>query len=216
MSVQRSALLRVITLGSIVWAGLAHGAPTAAPAAPAANSALASTSAPVEAMRSAVSESAMKLGALEPWQKKILEDELLQQPQELVREYRQAGAQFKVSIDEPLLKRLLVFYGPKVMGPLGNEQPRVAARVESEEGCASCASAVAMLRKLFNSRLDHRMVKPLWIKDSELPQSPPSSADEPELPVSDSCVALKVRGDFRELFWFALKVSQLKMRNRAR
>lgn len=131
------------------------------------------------ALKAVVTRLEAQPGGIAPWQKVLVEEEILHEPQNFVRESRQMGDQFKVAIDEVLLRRVLLFYGPT---HLGNEQPRLAARIEAQEGCEICTAASPPLKKLFQEQLDRRMARPVWFRDQELPNSAPSSAEEPEMP----------------------------------
>lgn len=176
--------LRMLVVGMLFVGVLPVAAAPAATAVPPVSAQPAAGQAGLlEATRTALQAVVTRLeaqpGGLAQWQKALIEQEVLLEPQNFVRESRQAGDQFKVTIDELLLRRVLLFYGPT---HLGNEQPRLAARIEAQEGCEICTAAAPALKKLFQQQLDRRMARPVWFRDQELPSSAPSSAEEPEMP----------------------------------
>ena len=130
-----------------------------------------------DAMRSTVRGLRGKFGELQPWQQKIFDQEILANPQDFVREYRQVGDRYKIDVDQVLIQKFLAFHAPDY---LGNAQPRFAVRVEADAGCSVCESAAPGLRKLFQSKLEVRDAKVVWFKDEEMPIA--ASGGVPELP----------------------------------
>jgi hypothetical protein len=124
-------------------------------------------------MRAAVKGIRGKFGELTPWQQKIYNDEIMAFPQDYVREYRQVGDRYKIDVDQVMIQRALVFHAPDF---LGNAQPRIATRVEADEGCSLCQGAAPVLRKLFQSKLEIREARAQWFKDEELPVASSSTA----------------------------------------
>jgi hypothetical protein len=115
------------------------------------------------------------LGELAPWQKTIFTDELLAHGEDFLKEHRQLGDKVQVTLDEALIRKVLSFYAPKV---LGNDQPRIAARIEAGERCKLCEDGVPVLKKLFQTRLDNRAMRPVWFKDEEMPSTPAQGTPE--------------------------------------
>ncbi len=130
-----------------------------------------------DAMRSAVRGLRGKFGELQPWQQKVFDQEILANPQDYVREYRQVGDRYKIDVDQVLIQKFLAFHAPDF---LGNAQPRFAVRVEADAGCSVCEAAAPGLRKLFQSKLEIRNAKAVWFKDEEMPIA--ASGGAPELP----------------------------------
>jgi hypothetical protein len=122
-----------------------------------------------ESVRSALYGFQSSLGELKNWQKRIFNDEIVANGQDFVREHRLIGDRVKVDLDETLIRRTLQFYAPEA---LGNEEPRVAARIEAAERCALCDSSVEPLKKLLQSRLEARGLRTVWFKDEEMPAAP--------------------------------------------
>jgi hypothetical protein len=119
-----------------------------------------------ESVRSALYGLQPSLGELTNWQKRLFNDEIVANGQDFVREHRLIGDRVKVELDEALIRRTLTFYAPQA---LGNDEPRVAARVEAAERCPLCDASVEPLKKLLQARLEARGVKPVWFKDEEMP-----------------------------------------------
>ncbi|MFN7685413.1 MAG: hypothetical protein ACK5QT_08385 [Oligoflexia bacterium] len=130
-----------------------------------------------EAITAALSGLKTELGQIAPWQKKIFDQEILPFGQDFVREQRlvstasQSPSQssIKIELDQALIRKALSFYAPQA---LSNAEPRVAARIEASEGCSVCTSAIEPLKKLIQARLENRGIRPVWIKDEEMPATP--------------------------------------------
>ena len=146
------------------------GAPQATPArAPAASEDFVNRK-----LRSAVEESASKLGELEPWQKKIFDEEAVPQFQRFIRDYRSsqthsgtAVSNFSVDIDLDSLKNYLRFYAPKVLSR-PEKETTVLMYLRSGENCEKCVAAGPGLRKLATARVQRRGFTPVWLTADDL------------------------------------------------
>jgi hypothetical protein len=128
-----------------------------------------------EAIKSALAAFKPSLGELTSWQKVIFTDEMLASGEDFVREHRQVGGRIQVTLDEALIRKSLLFYAPSF---IGNEQPRVAARIEAGERCPFCEEALPVLKKVLQPRLEHRAMRPLWFRDEEMPNTPAQGTPE--------------------------------------
>ncbi len=133
-----------------------------------------------EVLRGAVSAARTKLGTLQPWQQLLFTSEVLPQAESFVREYRPQGANYKVEVDEAMLRNYLAFFAPSL---LGIEQPLFLFRVESQPGCIPCSESVPSLRRLLESRMAGRGARLSWMKDGELPALSTLPKPLPEFPL---------------------------------
>jgi hypothetical protein len=120
-------------------------------------------------LKAALAESQSRLGALEPWQKKIFDEEAIPQYQRFVRNYRSAQthsgsavSNLEVDIDMESLKNYLRFYGPKSTGRT-EADTTVLMYLRSDDSCEKCVAAGPGIRKLAAARVLRRGLKPVWV-----------------------------------------------------
>ncbi|MGK5083204.1 hypothetical protein WDW37_07840 [Bdellovibrionota bacterium FG-1] len=117
-------------------------------------------------LKSAIIESEVRLGVLEPWQKKIFDEEVVPQYQRFIRDYRSsqthsgtANSSLAVDIDLESLKDYLRFYAPKALG-IAPKAPVLAVFLRMGEDCGEkCTDATEGLRKLLVARAVRRGFK---------------------------------------------------------
>src|SRR4051812_6455948 len=73
-----------------------------------------------EKLKDAVRESEPKLGTLEPWQKKIFEDEVVPSYQVFIKDYRSVGREISADVDVDSIRNYLAYYAPSVSKPKEN------------------------------------------------------------------------------------------------
>jgi hypothetical protein len=126
-------------------------------------------------LRNALAESESRLGGLEPWQKKIFDDEALPQYQRFIRNYRSgqshsgtAISAFEVDVDMDSLKSYLQFYAPKTLGRDEKNSNLVLLYLRAELSCEKCVAAGPGVRKLAQLRVERRGLMPVWLTADDL------------------------------------------------
>jgi hypothetical protein len=118
-----------------------------------------------DTLKASVVDSQKKLGVLEPWQKKIFEEEVLSQYQRFVQGYRASTSGVQVEVDLDGLRKYLAFYAPKSMN---RSEVKILVLLNVEESCSWCMQSVDAVRKLVKARLERRGFVPVWLKAEEL------------------------------------------------
>lgn len=117
-------------------------------------------------LQKALVDAAGRLPNLEPWQSRILNEEVVPQAQRFVRDYRAtANGNFTVDVDLETLKNYLKFFGPK---SLKKENPLFVVLVRGEEGCVKCEEAGPALRKIAKERIERRGSVPVFVGTDEV------------------------------------------------
>lgn len=119
-------------------------------------------------LKSAVIDAEKKLPPLEPWQKKIFDEEVLAHPSRFISDYKATGNQMEAQIDLPQLRNYLVFYGPKMLKGEGLGNFQILAYIKVPAQCASCLLSVDPIRKLAQARMERRGFTPLWVSPAEV------------------------------------------------
>ena len=104
-------------------------------------------------LKSSVSEEQAKLGIVEPWQKKIFNEEVLVDYTRFIKGYRSTGNVTTVDVDQDSLKKYLTFYAPRYYG---KTDLKVLVYVAGDAECAKCQASLTILRKSIKSRLERR------------------------------------------------------------
>jgi hypothetical protein len=125
-------------------------------------------------LKAALLESQTRLGELEPWQKKIFDEEAVPQYQRFIRDYRSsqthsgsAISNLAVDIDMESLKNYLKFYAPKTLKRT-EKDTAVLLYMRSGEGCEKCVASGPGIRKLVQARVLRRGFKPVWLSADDL------------------------------------------------
>ena len=100
-------------------------------------------------VRAAVIDSEAKLGKLEPWQKKIFDEEVVPQAQKFVRDF--TGTSAVVAVDA--IRNYLRFYAPLAFH---GEGQKAVAFVRSAFGCAGCDVGRERIEATVRQRLERR------------------------------------------------------------
>lgn len=117
-------------------------------------------------LQHALEDSLAKIPNIEPWQKRIFNEEVLAHPQRFVRDYRASGSgAMMVDVDMDGLRSYLRFHGPK---SLKRDTAPFLVLLREEEGCDKCKEADASLRKLVMERLERRGITPVWATPTEV------------------------------------------------
>lgn|GEM_PF-3669345 len=115
-----------------------------------------------------------KLGDLEPWQTKLFKEEVVQQSQKFVRDFRQSSSGLRVEIDYESIRNYLRFYGPKVFpGAKKREKPSIFIILQPDANCSKCSAAVAPVTKLIKERMDRRALTLSWASPDFSPELVP-------------------------------------------
>jgi hypothetical protein len=144
----------LLTVGAMacVASSMAIAAP---PAAVKANAAAADDSGPVaEQLKGAVRGAKASLGALEPWQSELFDQEVMPLYQRFIKDYRQSETGVNAVVDTDSLRRYLIFYGPKVSPDKKNV--KVGFFVRADSACAPCMAELSQVTQMVRARLERR------------------------------------------------------------
>jgi hypothetical protein len=118
-------------------------------------------------LKAALTEAQSRLGELEPWQKKIFDEEVVPQYQRFIRNYRasqthsgSAEGNLAVEIDFETLKNYLKFHAPSVMGE--KDSPLLIS-LRPGKDCEKCLAAEPVIRQLVVARVTRRGFKPVFV-----------------------------------------------------
>jgi hypothetical protein len=112
-------------------------------------------------LKSALNESIGLLGALEPWQKKLFDEEVLPNYQRFIRDYSST----RVDVDVVNLKNYLNVHAKK---SFKREHTNSVVFLHSEAACTKCTEATQGIHKLVKARLERRGFTPAWQTAEEL------------------------------------------------
>ncbi|MEK6704929.1 MAG: hypothetical protein AABZ06_04005 [Bdellovibrionota bacterium] len=118
-------------------------------------------------LKNAVMEETRKLGALESWQKRIFDEEVLTQHQRFIKDYRFSGPNAKVyaEVDVEGLKAYLRFYAPKVITA---ENFKALVCLRAEAGCDKCMESLKTVKKLVEQMLERRGLAAVFIDAGQI------------------------------------------------
>lgn len=116
-------------------------------------------------LKVALVEFQKELGTLEPWQKKVFDEEVVPQFQRFIRDYRAAQSSTQVDIDSENLKNYLRFYAPKV---LQRQSPQILVVLKTDASCAKCGESFEEIKNLVRERLERRGLVPVWMALQDL------------------------------------------------
>lgn len=111
-----------------------------------------------ELLKNAVVEAQAKLGELEPWQKKIFDEEVVPQHQRFIRDYRPTANGVLIDVDHETLKKYLAFYAPKA---LKREDAKILVYLRADESCTKCTESTDAVGRLARARLERRGFTPV-------------------------------------------------------
>lgn len=130
-----------------------------------------------ELLQQKVRESFSRLSDLEPWQRKLLGEEILPQYKRFVKRYSEGAGRVDAEIDVELIRSQLTFYGPHFFSV---REPQVHTWVVSIPGCEKCTEAQSKVMQVWKTRSARRGLISIWMK-SPLPQIDPEvEEDSPE------------------------------------
>ncbi len=135
-----------------------------------------------EALKTTVSNAQLKMGDLDPWQKKIFVEEAVPQYQRFIRDYRVQGSNVQAEVDLDILKKYLAFH----MNPKDNkkQETRLAVYVKGDGDCEKCSGSTSKLRSLVLSRVERRGFTPVFISPDDLNTATGKTFDEKVLSVA--------------------------------
>jgi hypothetical protein len=114
-------------------------------------------------VRSAVVDSQVSLGKLEPWEKRLFDEEVVPQSQKFVKDYTGAS----VVVDTELIRSFLRFYAPKVFHA---EAPKILVLVRAAPACEECQQSRPRIVALVRQRLERRGFVASWVTAEEAEQ----------------------------------------------
>ncbi len=121
-------------------------------------------------VRSAVVDAQKKLGELEPYQKRMFEDEVVPQAGFFVRNAQSTSSGLNVDVDVEAIRGFLSFYAPRTLGLDDPKKPaQVFVLLQTSEDCGKCKDASPEIRKQAVSTLEHRGIKAVFVGENELP-----------------------------------------------
>lgn len=117
-----------------------------------------------EALRSAVADTKKNLGSLEPWQKKIFDEEVLTEARKFIRDFRSTTAGIQVDVDREAIQHYLAFSASKAF-----KQPKVKLSVQLQlhPGCEVTSKTTESMKKLMRTRMENRGFLPLFQSTQE-------------------------------------------------
>ncbi len=138
---------------------------------PAVNLALAEQDAGVQAkLRQAVSNSIHRLGALDAMQKRIFEEEVLEDYSRFIKDYRPGpNGALSVEVDLENLRKYVQFHGARSVKH-GNR--KILVYVDPQKDCSKCESSREELVALLRNRLVRRMFEPEFVGTEVLLDQP--------------------------------------------
>ncbi|HAR42450.1 MAG TPA: hypothetical protein DCS07_07430, partial [Bdellovibrionales bacterium] len=116
-------------------------------------------------LKTMLTDAIVKIGELEVWQKKIVEDEVIPQYQRFIRDYRQTGNRVSGVADLEILQNYLRFYAPKT---LKFQNKKVLTILKVDTACTKCTASTPGIRDLVKNRLQRRGLVPVWLNDEEV------------------------------------------------
>lgn len=121
-------------------------------------------------VRAAVTDAQKRLGDLEPFQKRMFEDEVLPQAGLFVRNTQSTAQGLNVDVDVDAIRAYLSFYGPRSLGVDDPKNPLAGlALLSTAPDCTKCMDSLPLLRKQVASRFEHRGMKTIFASDEDLP-----------------------------------------------
>jgi hypothetical protein len=117
-------------------------------------------------LKSSVAQSIQKLGALQPWQKRIFDEEVVPQYSRFIKDYRNApGGGLSVEVDADGIRKYLAFYGP--LSVKKGEQ-KVIVLLVRESSCEKCTESFAGIQEVVKQKLERRGLAPVWLSSDEM------------------------------------------------
>lgn len=165
----------ILSLFGIFSVGIPQSSHAATPAHATAPAAMPSVSPDLgNRIQAYFSDARKELGALEPWQLKLFNEEAVPEYQRFVRGYRLSSASpsgaaaastFNADIDFESLRNFLRFYAPK---SLKREKPAMIAVLKPQSNCSKCVSSLPEIKSLVASRLERRGFRVIWVSAADL------------------------------------------------
>ncbi len=158
--------------GAIFTAGITA---IAAPPAPKGTPAAAKPAAPTAdrgvqgSLARAVSESAGRLGNLDPWKRRVFEEEVVPQYQRFIKDYRPGANGLVIEVDYDAILRYIAFYAPRTLKPTDPKQVKLVLYQRVEAGCARCVGAADRIRQLMKPRAERRGFHVIWLAGEDIP-----------------------------------------------
>ncbi len=129
------------------------------------------------ALARAVSESEPRLGQLDPWKKRIFDEEVVPQYSRFIKDYRPGANGLVIEIDYEAILRYIAFYAPRTLKPADSKTVKIALFHKVDPTCERCMAAHEKVRSLMIPRVDRRGFQPFWISQDDLPSIELSGPD---------------------------------------
>ncbi|MBI2712352.1 MAG: hypothetical protein HYX41_05775 [Bdellovibrio sp.] len=113
-----------------------------------------------EADKKKVAEFQKNLEPLDPWQRKIFQEEVIPQFQKFF-----TTGTGPVTLNEERIRQYLTFYGPKATQA---KDPKFLLYLGWDDTCEKCRSAERIIRPLVRGRVTRRGFQPAWVERSEV------------------------------------------------
>lgn len=111
-------------------------------------------------VRAAVADSESRVGKLEPWQKKIFDEEVVPQYRKFVRDFSGSSA----IVDVNSIRNYLRFYGPAAFH---GSNHKILVYYRTAQGCDACAVGRDKIQADLKNRLERRGLEPVWLTPEE-------------------------------------------------
>lgn len=137
-------------------------------------------------LKAAMFDAQKTLGQMDPWQKRLFDEEVMPQALRFIKDYRNnvSADRVEVEIDFESLRNYLRFYAPVVLAKVwGKGSPsasipasptpllkdlKILTYLRADSNCTKCVEAEKNLRQLVKSRLELRGFTPVWLTSEEL------------------------------------------------
>jgi hypothetical protein len=117
----------------------------------------------------AVSESVNRLGSLDPWKRRIFDEEVVPQYSRFIKDYRPGANGLVIEVDYDAILRYVAFYAPRTLKPADPKQVKIALYQRVEPGCDRCAAAQDRIRQLMKPRAERRGFQVMWLTAEDIP-----------------------------------------------
>lgn len=120
------------------------------------------------ALSRAVAESDSRLGTLDPWKRRIFDEEVVPQYSRFIKDYRPGANGLMIEVDYDAIVRYVAFYAPRTLKPADPKNVRIALFQKAQTGCDRCAGASDRIRQLMKPRMERRGFQITWLTFDDL------------------------------------------------
>jgi hypothetical protein len=116
-------------------------------------------------LRAAVINSQAQLGALDPAQKRIFDQEVVPQYPLFIRDYKRVGSSVSVELDLTGIRNTIRFSAQKT---LGQPDPKILLFLEADPNCPKCQEDAQAIKRHMQLRVERRGFTAVWVSPEEL------------------------------------------------